>query len=77
MIVSIILLLVCLMLTLHNGKKRDYYASVKKRNYYASVKKLNDKIRSYYVRRKDTKDTVRRYIVLILELMADICQHDS
>ena len=37
----IMLPLACLMLTLHNGKKRNYYASVKKRNHYASVKKRN------------------------------------
>ena len=41
MVVSIMLLLACLMLTLNNVKKRDYYASIKKRNYYASVKKRN------------------------------------
>ena len=40
-IVSIMIPLACRMLTLHNVKKRDYYASVKKRNYYASVKKRN------------------------------------
>ena len=38
MIVRIMLPLACLMLTLHNGKKRNYYASVKKRNNYSSVK---------------------------------------
>ena len=32
------LLLETLMLMLHNGKKRNCYASVKKRNHYASVK---------------------------------------
>ena len=37
MIVSIMIPLACLMLTLHNIKKRDYYASVKKRNGYASL----------------------------------------
>ena len=36
-----------------------------------------DKIRPYHVRRKDTKDTVGRYIVLIPEVKADSCQHDS
>ena len=36
-IVSIMLPLECLMLTLHNGKKRNYYASVNKRNAYASL----------------------------------------
>ena len=36
-----------------------------------------DKIRPYYVRRKDTKDTLGRYIVLIPEVKADSCQHDS
>ena len=36
-----------------------------------------DKIRSYYVQWKDTKDTVGRYIVLILEVKVDSCQHDS
>ena len=35
-----------------------------------------DKIRPQYVRRKDTKDTVGIYIVLILEVKADSCQHD-
>ena len=41
------------------------------------VPSLYDKIRPYYVRRKDTKDTVGRYIVLIPEVKADSCQHDS
>ena len=41
MIVSIMIPLACLMLTLHNGKKRNYYASVKKHNHYASVKNRN------------------------------------
>ena len=36
-----------------------------------------DKICPYYVRRKDTKDTVGRYIVLIPEVKADSCPHDS
>ena len=36
-----------------------------------------DKIRPYYVQRKDMKDTVGRYIVLIPEVKADSCQHDS
>ena len=36
-----------------------------------------DKIHPYYVRQKDMKDTVGRYIVLIPEVKADICQHDS
>ena len=37
----IMLPLACLMLTLHDRQKRNYYASVKKRNNYASVKKRN------------------------------------
>ena len=37
----IMLLLACLMITLNNGKKRNYYASVNKRNHYSSVKKRN------------------------------------
>ena len=37
-IVSIMLPLECLMITLYNGNKRNYYASVRKRNYYNSVK---------------------------------------
>ena len=41
MIVSIMLPLACLMLTLHNVKKLNCYASVKKRNYDAFVKKCN------------------------------------
>ena len=40
-IVRIMLPLACLMLKLYNGKKLNYYASVKKRNHYASVKKHN------------------------------------
>ena len=36
-----------------------------------------DIIRPYYVLRNDTKDTVGRYIVLIPEVKADSCQHDS
>ena len=40
-VLRIMIPLASLMLTLHNVKKRDYYASVKKRNYYASVKKRN------------------------------------
>ena len=37
----IIFPLACLMITLHNRKKRNNYASIKKRNNYASVKKRN------------------------------------
>ena len=36
-----------------------------------------DKIRPYYVRREDTKGTLGIYIVLITEVKADSCQHDS
>ena len=36
-----------------------------------------DKIRPYHVRQKDMKDTVGRYIVLIPEVEADSCPHDS
>ena len=36
-----------------------------------------DKIRPYHVRQKDTQDTVVRYIVLIPEVKADSCHHDS
>ena len=38
-LLRIMLALASLMLTLHNGKRRNYYASVKKRYAYASVKK--------------------------------------
>ena len=50
MIVSIMLPLACLMLTLHNGKKRNYYVPVQTHNYYASVKKRN----AYASLRKET-----------------------
>ena len=36
-VLRIMLPLASIMLTLHNGKKRNYYASVYKRNHYASV----------------------------------------
>ena len=36
-----------------------------------------DKIRPYHVRQKDTKDNVGRYNVLIPEVKADSCPHDS
>ena len=37
-VLRIMLMLASLMLTLHNEKKRNCYASVKKRDHYASVK---------------------------------------
>ena len=45
-VLRIMLLLECLMLTLHNGKKRNYYASVKKGYHYALLN--NEKKRNYY-----------------------------